>query len=54
MEEVSESLEENINNEDLVVYVPKKYVSAAIGPKKINKIYFEQKYGVKYIVKGED
>ena len=45
---------ENINNGDLVVYVPKRYVSAAIGPKKINKIYFEQKYGIKYIVKGED
>ena len=45
---------EEINNEDLVVYVPKRYVSAAIGPKKINKIYFEQKYGIKYIVKGED
>ena len=45
---------ENINNEDIVVYVPKRYVSATIGPKKVNKIYFEQKYGVKYIVKGED
>lgn len=46
---------EKINKEeDLIVYVPKKYISATIGPKKINKIYFEQKYGLKYIVKGED
>lgn len=43
-----------INNEEIVVYVPKKYISATIGPKKINKIYFEQKYGGKYIVKGEN
>lgn len=39
--------------EDIIIYVKKQYVSICIGPKKINKIYFEQKYNVKYIVKGE-
>lgn len=46
---------ENINNnEEIVVYVPSKYISATIGPKRINKVYFENKYNSKYIVKGED
>ena len=38
----------------LEIFVPKKYVSVTVGPKKINKIYFENKYNVKYIVKGEN
>lgn len=53
---VRESIEKIMpqnNEEDIIVYVPKKYVSVVIGPKKINKIYFENKYNVKYIVKGE-
>ena len=40
-------------NDELIIYVPKRYVSVCVGPKKINKIYFEQKYNLKYIVKGE-
>lgn len=40
-------------NEDIIVHVPRKYVSVTVGPKKINKIYFENKYNVRYIVKGE-
>ena len=39
--------------EDIQVYVPKKYISITVGPKKVNKIYFENKYNVKYVVKGE-
>ena len=38
---------------EIKVIVPKKYVSVTIGPKRINKIYFENTYNVKYIVKGE-
>ncbi len=37
---------------ELVIKVPKKFVSVCVGPKKINKIYFEQKHNLKYIVKG--
>ena len=53
---IRERIENEIVNKDgdIVVYVPKRYISATIGPKKINKIYFENKYDVKYIVKGED
>ena len=40
-------------NKDIIVHVPRKYVSVTVGPKKINKIYFENKYNVRYIVKGE-
>ena len=40
-------------NEDIIVHVPRKYVSVTVGPKKINKIYFENKYNVRYIIKGE-
>ena len=36
-----------------IIYVKKHFVSICIVPNKINKIYFEQKYNVKYIVKGE-
>lgn len=54
---VRETIEEQIKEDyinDIIVYVPKKYVSITIGPKKINKIYFENKYNIKYIVKGEN
>ena len=53
---IRERIENEIVNKDgdIVVYVPKRYISATIGPKKINKIYFENKFNVKYIVKGED
>ena len=53
---VRESIEKNIKLkgvEEIVVYVPKKYISITVGPKKINKIYFENKYNLNYIVKGE-
>ena len=53
---IRERIENEIvkDNGNIVVYVPKRYISATIGPKKINKIYFENKFNVKYIVKGED
>ncbi len=50
---IEEKIEKNLTGEELVIYVPKKYVSICVGPKKINKIYFESKYNLKYIVKGE-
>lgn len=50
---IIEELKDKKIEEDIVIYVPKKYISITIGPKKINKIYFEQKYNIKYIVKGE-
>ena len=52
-ESIEKIYKENIN-EDIVVYVPSKYISVTVGPKKINKIYFEIKYNVKYIVKGDN
>lgn len=52
-DKILESISQKNVDSDIIVYVPKKYVSIAIGPKKVNKIYFEQKYNVKYIVKGE-
>lgn len=54
---VRDSIEKRIKdniNEDIYVHVPSKYVSVTVGPKKINKIYFENKYKVKYIVKGDN
>lgn len=58
---MADIIREKIENEikkieldkELIIYVPKKYISICIGPKKVNKIYFEQKYNLKYIVKGE-
>ena len=41
-----------IDDSKLIINVPKKYVSICVGPKKINKIYFENKYNIKFIVKG--
>jgi len=52
-ESIEKIYKENIN-EDIVVYVQSKYISVTVGPKKINKIYFENKYNVKYIVKGDN
>lgn len=42
-----------IDDNKLIINVSKKYVSICIGPKKINKLYFEDKYNIKFIVKGE-
>lgn len=53
---IRDKIENNINGkvqDSIIVYVPKRYISITVGPKKINKIYFENKYKVKYIVKGE-
>ena len=41
-----------IDDSKLIINVPQKYVSICVGPKKINKIYFENKYNIKFIVKG--
>ncbi len=43
----------NIKDNELIVHVLPKYISTTIGPKKINKIYFETKYNIKFKVKGE-
>lgn len=56
---IREKIEEEIldkikvDEKELIVHVLPKYVSTTIGPKKINKIYFENKYNIKYKVKGE-
>lgn len=50
---IEKILDTNQINDDIIIYVQKKYISICIGPKKINKIYFEQKYNARYIVKGE-
>lgn len=50
---IEETIKDKNLGEDIIVHVKNKYVSICIGPKKINKVYFEQKYNVKYIVKGE-
>ncbi len=50
---ISEKIKSKKIKDNIIVYVPRKYISVAIGPKKVNKIYFEQKYSIKYIVKGE-
>lgn len=41
-----------IDDSKLIINVPQNYVSICVGPKKINKIYFENKYNIKFIVKG--
>lgn len=48
---IQEKIEEiNFENKNiqLEIKVPKKYISVVIGPKKINKIYFEEKYSGNY------
>lgn len=37
----------------LNVIVPDKYISVAVGPKKVNKIYLKEKYNITLKVKGE-
>lgn len=39
-------------DKNVIIFVPKRYVSICVGPKKINKIYFENKYNIKLTVKG--
>lgn len=50
---IEKEIEEKEISNELIIHVPRRYVSVCVGPKKINKIYFEQKYNLKYIVKGE-
>lgn len=52
-EEIEKQIKNIGNMEQLIVHIPSKYVSVTIGPKKVNKIYFEQKYNMKYVVKGD-
>lgn len=40
-------------NKKIDVYVDKKYLSIAIGPNKINKIYLKNKYNIDLSIKGE-
>jgi histone acetyltransferase (RNA polymerase elongator complex component) len=40
-------------NKKLEIYVNKKYLSIAIGPNKINKIYLQNKYNIDLTIKGE-
>ena len=53
---IRDEIENKVNNfnDNIEVYVPSKYVSVTIGPKRINKIFFENKYNIRYIVKGEN
>lgn len=43
----------DISNKKLEIYVNKKYLSIAIGPNKINKIYLQRKYNIDLSIKGE-
>lgn len=52
-EKIIDEIKNKKMDNELIVAVPKKYISVTVGPKKINKIYFENKYNVKFIVKGE-
>lgn len=45
--------EKGYRNGILEITVPSKYVSVTVGPKKVNKLYFEQKYSLEYNVKGD-
>jgi histone acetyltransferase (RNA polymerase elongator complex component) len=38
----------------LNIYVPNKYASVVVGPKKINKIYLKDKYNITIKIKGEN
>lgn len=56
---VRDKIEKEINinglneyDKEVIIFVPKQYVSICVGPKKINKIYFENKYNIKFTVKG--
>ena len=53
---IRDEIEKSINNynENIEVFVPNKYISVTVGPKRINKIFFENKYNVRYMVKGEN
>lgn len=51
-ERIEKELKEKNNYVDLNIFVPKKYVSVVVGPKRRNKIYFKEKYGVNCNVKG--
>ena len=51
-EEIEKSIL-NYNFDVLEVIVPSKYISIVSGVKKENKIYFEKKYNIKMIIKGE-
>lgn len=57
-ENIEEKLNKNIlkkeDNINLNILVPKKYISVVIGPKKRNKLYFEEKYSLRFKVKGEN
>lgn len=53
-EKIDKILDEiNIEDKELIIHVLPKYISTTIGPKKVNKIYFENKYNIKFKVKGE-
>ena len=41
---ISKKLE---SKEEIIFQIPKKFVSIVIGPKKINKDYFKNKYNIK-------
>lgn len=47
-----EIISKNIKKNRKVIFaVPRKYISVTVGPKKVNKIYFEEKYNIKMGVK---
>lgn len=50
-DEVIKNANEEI--EEFVFSVPSRYISLVAGPKKINKIYFENKYNMKIKITGE-
>lgn len=54
---IRESVKEKLANIDIkgrniLIEVPNKYISITIGPKQINKLYFEEKYNCIYKVVG--
>ncbi len=54
-EKIEKELDNNLimNENEVVIIVNPKYFSVTIGPKRINKIYFENKYNIKLKVKGD-
>ncbi len=51
---IENKIKDNIKNIDAIdVIVPKKYISLVSGPKKSNKVFLYDKYGIKLNIKGE-
>lgn len=50
LNEIEKSIDSTVNNN---IYIDKKYISLAVGPKKVNRKYLEEKYNKKINIIGE-